>query len=146
MNKIGFLVVLLLAGCTHKNTYMEVREKNDNAAIATLSAAPNYSCFAWKYNNPSFYPWQKGYTKVTYSWMVIQKNKQAMLIAQPETFCEEHNAKESDCVYWLRTVDFKDWWLPSNPEIVKCPSHLTKAFILNYVKEHYSDEIDVEAL
>lgn len=103
-----------------------------NAEI--LSKLPDYSCFAEETKFTPTTPWEKPIISLGEPYMLVTQNKDYILFAQPHPqLCDE--VLGTVCkIYWLRTEGKNNLTLFQIGRPTKCPRHLTKKFIREYIQ------------
>lgn len=139
-------LILLIANIANAQTLAEEAKLRSND-WQNLQNAPDYSCFNWADPVTKDHEWQKNYIYVSKTWALIHKDKNAVLIAQPSSICEEDFldiADGANCKYWFRTVERDHNFIDIGLKMLaKCPEHLSKARLKAMAKKYYSKSLDL---
>lgn len=137
-----YLLILILFNIN--SVFADPNHFSKDYEVSMFMEAAKYSCFVQQRYVWSFHAWEKNHTQSSYIWLLIEKDDKGILVAQPSSFCEEQRIDPAKCVYWIRTVDINEWWLPEGTRFVKCPKYLNKKRISDYVKKNYNNEFEVK--
>lgn len=137
---LSFIAVLLI---TSKSPIKSTYQRERDAAQTLLETATTPSCFHYTYLVPAEHEWEKDHVFIGASWMLVSRDKEGILVAQPiPDLCSGNTLMRGDhCkYYWIRTVDFKDFWITGKIQATQCPEHLTTQFINKTILEQYAEE------
>lgn len=96
----------------------------------TISKMEKHTCFVFKIKNIKKHHWDSDKIEYTLPFVFMDKDKTAVRIAQPSSFCTDNGLKLNQCnFYWDRTVPEENNWLdiyPNEIEKINCPFKLNK--------------------
>ena len=115
-------------------------EERTNATRDAVKNFNTYTCFIEKHKHKKSHDWETDYVERSNPYILLAKDVTGVLIGQPSApTCEENRVTECK-EYWVRTINYSDWWLIAQAiEQVKCPTFLQKTNFVKYVKKLYPE-------
>jgi hypothetical protein len=116
----------------------------DEADVRKLmDALPEMTCFRYEYPEAATHRWQKPHVAKGAPWVLLRKDGDGFLVAQPEGTCESSYTGTGLCPFWLRTVEYKDSWVSTKYlKVIACPKKLSEAYFRKLIKAKFSDKLE----
>ncbi len=123
------------------STYQVSRSK----AQVFAEAVNTGDCFYYQKDVKAEYSFQKDYMDKGNINVVIAKDINALLIAQPNPQCDFSHEESYKCRYWFRTVPLDHIYLFSgNDKLIKCPEELSLDNMKDrLIRSNYSNEFQL---
>lgn len=132
-------LILVLTGCTKATTISYEEQRSAAKDFAKTLVAGD--CFRYEDNRKAQFEFEKDYRFIDQTHVVIARDANALLIAQPNPDCRFSADESHKCDYWFRTVPFKDMYLIHGGEKkIKCSDELSlKNMVDRLEKSEYSN-------
>lgn len=139
--KYLIILMFLLVGCSEDSqpTVQQDWGAKDRIANAFAASLEVGECFRYEAERKAKFSFEKDYTYLGKIHVVMAKDPDALMIAQPEPNCRVTSENSHKCEYWFRTVPFADRFLIHGGEKkIKCPKQLS----MDKMKQRLKNSID----
>lgn len=143
MKYLILILVILLTGCSVKaDKSYEERKTVANTFAKNLKIG---DCFRYESDRQAQHSFEKDFKYLDHIHVVLAKDSDALLIAQPEPDCDADSNNSHLCEYWFRTVEFENLYLIHGGEkLISCPNELSlQNMIERLQKSPYSKQFNL---